>query len=94
MKRLLCICVLLGYAFVLGQAESAKKSFPIAASQFSGSGITDLETQTLFNRFLEELTKASDNLLMDQEDINEKIAGLEMGTAGCLSDECLQAGLK
>ena len=94
MKRLLCICVLLGYAFVLGQAESAKKSFPIAASQFSGSGITDLETQTLFNRFLEELTKASDNLLMDQENINEKIAGLEMGTAGCLSDECLQAGLK
>jgi len=93
MKRLLCICILLGYAFVLGQAESAQESPPVAAAQFSGSGITDLETQTLFDRFLEELTKASDNLLMDQEDINEKIAGLEMETAGCLSDECLQAGL-
>ena len=93
MKRLLFICILLGYAFVLGQAESAQESPRVAAAQFSGSGITDLETQTLFNRFLEELTKASDNLLMDQENINEKIAGLEMGTAGCLSDECLQAGL-
>jgi len=93
MKRLLCICILLGYAFVLGQTESAQDSPPIAAVQFSGSGITDLETQVLFNRFLEELTKASDNSLMDQENINEKIAGLEIGTAGCISDECLQAGL-
>ena len=81
MKKLLCICVLLGYAFVWGQTESAKESFPIAASQFSGSGITDLETQTLFNRFLEELTKASDNLLMDQESINEKIAGFGNGNS-------------
>ena len=72
MKRLLCICILLGYAFVLGQTESAQDSPPIAAVQFSGSGITDLETQVLFNRFLEELTKASDNSLMDQENINEK----------------------
>jgi len=93
MKRLLCICILLGYAFVLGQTESAQDSPPIAAVEFSGSGITDLETQTLFNRFLEELTKASDNSLMDQANINEKITGLEIGSTGCLSDECLQAGL-
>ena len=93
MKRLLCICILLGYAFVLGQTESAQDSPPIAAVQFSGSGITDLETQVLFNRFLEELTKASDNSLMDQENINEKITGLEIVTTGCISDECLQAGL-
>ncbi len=93
MKRLLSICILLGYSFVLGQTESAQDSPPIAAVQFSGSGITDLETQVLFNRFLEELTKASDNSLMDQENINEKITGLEIGTAGCISDECLQAGL-
>ena len=26
MKRLLCICILLGYAFVLGQTESAQDS--------------------------------------------------------------------
>ena len=93
MKRLLCICILLGYAFVLGQTESAQDSPPIAAVQFSGSGITDLETQVLFNRILEELTKASDNSLMGQENINEKIAGLDIGTTGCISDECLQAGL-
>ena len=93
MKRLLCICILLGYAFVLGQTESVQDSPPIAAVEFSGSGITDLETQVLFNRFLEELTKASDNSLMDQANINEKIAGLEIGSTGCLSDECLQAGL-
>ena len=93
MKRLLCICILLGYAFVLGQTESAQDSPPIAAVQFSGSGITDLETQVLFNRFLEELTKASDNSLMDQENINEKITGLEIVTTDCISDECLQAGL-
>jgi len=93
MKRLICICILLGYAFVLGQTESVQDSPPIAAVEFSGSGITDLETQVLFNRFLEELTKASDNSLMDQANINEKIAGLEIGSTGCLSDECLQAGL-
>jgi hypothetical protein len=93
MKRLICICILLGYAFVLGQTESAQDSPPIAAVEFSGSGITDLETQVLFNRFLEELTKASDNSLMDQANINEKITGLEIGSTGCLSDECLQAGL-
>ena len=93
MKRLLCICILLGYAFVLSQTESVQDSPPIAAVEFSGSGITDLETQVLFNRFLEELTKASDNSLMDQANINEKIAGLEIGSTGCLSDECLQAGL-
>ncbi|HIB26526.1 MAG TPA: hypothetical protein EYO49_02770 [Candidatus Marinimicrobia bacterium] len=93
MKRLLCICILLGYAFVLGQTESVQDSPPIAAVEFSGSGITDLETQVLFNRFLEELTKASDNSLMDQANINEKITGLEIGSTGCLSDECLQAGL-
>jgi len=65
----------------------------IAAVKFSGSGITYLETQVLFNGFLEELTKASDNSLMDQENINEKIRGLEIVTTGCISDECLQVGL-
>ncbi len=30
---------------------------------------------------------------MDQENINEKITGLEIVTTGCISDECLQAGL-
>ena len=99
MKRLLPLCVFLGFAFLFGQTESTQEEAkpqdisPIAAVQFSGSGITDLETQVLFNRFLEELTKASDNSLMDQENINEKITGLEIGTAGCISDECLQAGL-
>ena len=99
MKRLLPLCVFLGFAFLFGQTESTQEEAepqdisPIAAVQFSGSGITDLETQTLFNRFLEELTKASDDPLIDQANINEKIAGLEIGTAGCISDECLQAGL-
>ncbi len=77
MKRLLPLCVFLGFAFLFGQTESTQEEAkpqdisPIAAVQFSGSGITDLETQVLFNRFLEELTKASDNSLMDQENINE-----------------------
>jgi hypothetical protein len=30
---------------------------------------------------------------MDQENINEKITGLEIVTTGCISDECLQASL-
>jgi len=30
------------------------------------------------------LTKASDNSLMDQANINEKITGLEIGSTGCL----------
>tara|TARA_Y100000294_G_scaffold115677_1_gene107264 strand:+ start:962 stop:1822 length:861 start_codon:yes stop_codon:yes gene_type:complete len=106
MKKLLSLCVFLGLAFVFGQTESTQEEAepdilqaepqdvsPIAAVQFSGSGITDLETQTLFNRFLEELTKASDDPLIDQANINEKIAGLEIESTGCLSDECLKAGL-
>ena len=99
MKRLLPLCVFLGFAFLFGQTESTQEEAepqdisPIAAVQFSGSGITDLETQTLFNRFLEELTKASDDPLIDQANINEKIAGLEIESTGCLSDECLKAGL-
>ncbi|HJM83670.1 MAG TPA: NIPSNAP family protein [Candidatus Marinimicrobia bacterium] len=57
MKRLLPLCVFLGFAFLFGQTESTQEEAepqdisPIAAVQFSGSGITDLETQTLFNRF-------------------------------------------
>ena len=39
MKRLLCICILLGYALVLGQTESVQDSAPIGAlayGYFSG----------------------------------------------------------
>ena len=83
MKRLLGIFMLVTFAF--GQESEATAQ--VASSQFAGSGLSDLEIQTLYNRFYEELTKASDNPLMDAAAVNEKYDG------DCITPECLQAGL-
>ncbi len=83
MKRLLGIFMLVTFAF--GQEDEATAQ--VASAQFGGSGLSDLEIQTLYNRFYEELTKASDNPLMDAEAVNEKYDG------DCITPECLKAGL-
>ena len=83
MKRLLGIFMLVTFAF----GQEGEATAQVASSQFAGSGLSDLEIQTLYNRFYEELTKASDNPLMDAAVVNEKYDG------DCITPECLQAGL-
>ena len=84
MKRLLSI-MLIGFAFC--QESESQASAQVASAQFAGSGLSDLEIQTLYNRFYDELTKASDSPLMDAEAVNEKYDG------DCITPECLKAGL-
>jgi len=84
MKRLLSI-MLIGFAFC--QEGESQASAQVASAQFVGSGLSALEIQTLYNRFYDELTKASDSPLMGTEAVNEKYDG------DCITPECLQAGL-
>ena len=51
MKRLLSVCIMLGSAFVLGQTNSDQDSSSVAVIEFTSTGISDLETQTLSNYF-------------------------------------------
>ena len=81
MKRLLSIIMLVTFAF--GQEGDAQ----VASAQFGGSGLSELEIQTLYNRFLDELTKASDSPLMDAAAVNEQYDG------DSITPECMKAGL-
>ena len=81
MKRLLSIIMLVTFAF--GQEGDAQ----VASAQFGGSGLSELEIQTLYSRFLDELTKASDSPLMDAAAVNEQYDG------DCITPECMKAGL-
>ena len=56
MKRLLSI-MLIGFVFC--QEGEPQASAQVASAQFAGSGLSDLEIQTLYNRFYDELTKAN-----------------------------------
>jgi len=77
--------MLIGFAFC--QEGESQASAQVASAQFAGSGLSDLEIQTLYNRFYDELTKASDTPLMDAAAVNEKYDG------ECITPECLQTGL-
>ena len=81
MKRLLSIIMLVTFAF--GQEGETQ----VASAQFGGSGLSELEIQTLYSRFLDELTKASDSPLMDAAAVNEQYDG------DCITPECMKAGL-
>ena len=93
MKRLLSVCIMLGSAFVLGQTNSDQDSSSIAVIEFTSTGISDLETQTLSNYFFSELEKATDKQFMNPSRIKDKISDLEMGKSDCYTKECLQGGL-
>ncbi len=93
MKTLISTYVLIASSFVLSQTGNAQDGTSIAVIEFIGTGINDLETQTLFNYFSSELKKATDKQFMEQPIINEKISELGIGTSGCYSKECLQGAL-
>jgi len=85
MKKLLSIYMIVTFGF--SQSADNGASSEVASAQFGGSGLSDLEMQTLYNRFFEQLTAASDNPLMDSENVNAQVDN------ECLKTECLQAGL-
>ncbi len=93
MKKLISVTILITSSFLICQTVSEQDTTSVAAIQFSATGINDLENQTLFNYFLEELNKASDKQFMNQSSINEKISGLEISTNDCFTKECLQGAL-
>ena len=85
MKRLLSIFMLVIFAF--GQESETEAAAQVASAQFGGSGLSELEIQTLYNRFYDELTKASDTPLKDAAVVNEQYDG------NCITPECMKAGL-
>ena len=85
MKRLLSIFMLVIFAF--GQESETEAADQVASAQFGGSGLSELEIQTLYNRFYDELTKASDTPLKDAAVVNEQYDG------NCITPECMKAGL-
>ena len=66
----------------------AQESQSVASVQFDGSGLSDLETRTLYNYFKGELEKASDDPVQSQESVDQAVStlALEMIIA---SKDCL-----
>ena len=69
----------------------AQDAASVASIQFSGSGLSDLETKTLYNYFIGELEKASDGPLLAQEAIDQSVSNLELITTDCFKKDCLMA---
>ncbi|MBC8346554.1 MAG: hypothetical protein ISR89_07700 [Candidatus Marinimicrobia bacterium] len=83
--------ILLAFSFAFSQTNENQAD--IAIVEFSGTGISDLEAQTLFNYFTAELQKATDKSFMSAVDVTEKTSVLEINTSNCYSKECLQDAL-
>ena len=63
----------------------------VASVQFSGTGLSDLETKTLYNYFMGELEKASDGPLLAQETVDQSVSSLDLTTNDCFKKDCLIA---
>ena len=85
MKKLLNI-----FALTLSVAF-AQDAASVASVQFSGEGLSDLETKTLYNYFMGELEKASDGPLLAQETVDQSVSSLELTTTDCFKKDCLFA---
>jgi len=69
----------------------AQDAASVASVQFSGTGLSDLETKTLYNYFMGELEKASDGPLLAQEAVDQSVSLLELTTTDCFKKDCLMA---
>ncbi len=69
----------------------AQEAASVASVQFSGTGLSDLETKTLYNYFMGELEKASDGPILSQETVDESVSDLELTTTECFKKDCLMA---
>ena len=85
MKKLLNI-----FALTISVAF-AQDAASVASVQFSGEGLSDLETKTLYNYFMGELEKASDGPLLAQETVDQSVSSLELTTTDCFKKDCLFA---
>ena len=85
MKKLLNI-----FALTISVAF-AQDAPSVASVQFSGEGLSDLETKTLYNYFMGELEKASDGPLLAQETVDQSVSSLELTTTDCFKKDCLFA---
>ena len=85
MKKLFNIFVLTSSLIFAQDAAS------VASVQFSGTGLSDLETKTLYNYFMGELEKASDGPLLAQETVDQSVSSLELTTTDCFKKDCLMA---
>jgi len=69
----------------------AQESQSVASVQFDGSGLSDLETRTLYNYFKGELEKASDDPVQSQESVDQAVSTLALETDNCFKKDCLFA---
>ena len=85
MKRIINIFTLsLSLAF-------AQDAASVASVQFDGTGLSDLETKTIYNYFMGELEKASDDPIQAQESVDQAVAALDLVTTDCYKKDCLAA---
>ena len=85
MKKLTGIFLLVS-TFVFAQEGQS-----VASVQFDGSGLSDLETRTLYNYFKGELEKASDDPVQSQESVDQAVSALALETDNCFKKDCLFA---
>ena len=90
MKKTLFILMIAELSMIAAQTEEAQPASSSAAIQWSGEGLNQLETKTLFNYFLGELKKASGDEFLDQEAISDKISDLAITTEDCQKKNCLK----
>ena len=74
---------LINALFLVSTFVLAQEGQSVASVQFDGSGLSELETRTLYNYFLGELEKASDDPLQSQESVGQAVSALALETESC-----------
>tara|TARA_B100001250_G_scaffold264333_1_gene227904 strand:+ start:290 stop:1063 length:774 start_codon:yes stop_codon:yes gene_type:complete len=69
----------------------AQDAASVASVQFDGTGLSDLETKTIYDYFMGELKNASDDPIQDQEAVDRAVAALDLVTTDCYKKDCLMA---
>ena len=82
---------LINTLFLVSTFVLAQEGQSVASVQFDGSGLSELETRTLYNYFLGELEKASDDPLQSQESVGQAVSALALETENCFKKDCLFA---
>ena len=82
---------LINTLFLVSTFVLAQEGQSVASVQFDGSGLSELETRTLYNYFLGELEKASDDPLQSQESVGQAVSALALETESCFKKDCLFA---
>ena len=80
------LTVLAIIAFVRAQESSVVS---VAVIDFQAEGISDLEVQTLTQRFTSELNNTAKAILSDRDVLNDQITGAGMTVAGCKTPNCV-----